>query len=120
MALARARKWPSLKTLVTALSRRSGTPPQLLPELNPEGTDYCALADDFEDAFQASWPVLAMVFEDASQKLTHDDIVAEWPTDCGEKPDKPCRACGAGLRAASVLWWVLAPAPRPTWLSKGF
>ena len=69
-----------------ALSRHSETPSQLLMELNAEATDYTCLADDFQDHFQENWPVLTMIFEDAPQKLTRQDILGEWPPDF----DKPC------------------------------
>jgi hypothetical protein len=65
------------------LSRFSETPRQLFLELNADATDYLPVtepepgADDFQrylDAFQ-------MVLEDAPQKLTRGDILAEWPPD---------------------------------------
>ena len=34
-----------------------------------------------EDGFEAGWPALRLVFEEASQKLTREDILAEWPAD---------------------------------------
>ena len=64
-----------------ALSRHADTPRQLLIELNPEATDYVTVHDDQEDGFQANWHVLTLVFEDAPQKLTRDDILDEWPPD---------------------------------------
>ncbi len=68
-----------------ALSRHAETPRQLLLELNAEASDYIALADDYEDEFQSTWPVLRTVLEDARNKLTRDDILQEWPADF----DKP-------------------------------
>jgi hypothetical protein len=64
-----------------ALSRHPETPRQFLIELNADGTDYTALSDDYQDGFQANWPVLTMIFEDAPQKLTREDILGEWPAD---------------------------------------
>jgi AAA domain len=64
-----------------ALSRHPETPRQLLIELSAQGTDYACLPDDYEDPFQDNWPVLAMLFEDAPQKLTRQDILNEWPPD---------------------------------------
>jgi AAA domain len=64
-----------------ALSRLPETARLLSIELNPEGTDYQVLPDSVEDGFQTGWPVLRLVFEDAPQKLTREDIQAEWPTD---------------------------------------
>jgi hypothetical protein len=69
-----------------ALSRHPETTPQLLLELNAAGTDYLPVADDYQDGFQTSWHVLTMIFEDAPQKLTRQDILNEWPADF----DKPC------------------------------
>jgi len=68
-----------------ALSRHAETPRQLLLELNAQGTDYLVLADEQEDGFQANWDVLRMLFEDAPQKLTREDVLGEWPADF----DKP-------------------------------
>jgi hypothetical protein len=68
-----------------ALYRHDETPRQLLLELNPEGTEYLPVPGDAEDDLQASWEPLLMVLEDAPQKLTRQDILAEWPPDF----DKP-------------------------------
>ena len=67
-----------------ALSRHADTPRRLFLELNPEATDYLPVPDTENDCpFQ--WNVLSMVLEDAQQKLTRRDILAEWPEDF----DKP-------------------------------
>jgi hypothetical protein len=39
------------------------------------------LATTVEDGFEAGWPAVRLVFEEASQKLTREDILAEWPAD---------------------------------------
>jgi hypothetical protein len=80
-----------------AFSRLSETTRQLSIELNPEGTDYQVLATTVEDGFQAGWPAVRLVFEEASQKLTREDSLAEWSAD-HEKPN------------AVTLW---------RWLSRG-
>jgi hypothetical protein len=67
-----------------ALSRHADTPRQLLLELNPEGTDYVP-APDTPDASPFTWEPLRLILEDAPQKLTRRDILAEWP----EHFDKP-------------------------------
>jgi hypothetical protein len=76
-----------------SLSRHADTPRQLFLELNPEGTDYVAVQGTPE-ASSINWEPLRMVLEEAPQKLTRRDILAEWPEDF----DKPHR---------STLWkWL--------------
>lgn len=72
---------------LVALSRYSETPRELLIELNSEGNDYAVVTGESEDGFAANWNVLRMIFEEAPQKLTRDDILLEWPADY----DAPCR-----------------------------
>jgi hypothetical protein len=87
-----------------ALSRHADTPRQFLLELNAEGTEYLPVPDASEDDFQASWGPLRMVLEDAPQKLTRQDILAEWPPDFA-RPNPTSlwrwleRAVGRGLVA---------------------
>jgi hypothetical protein len=71
-----------------ALSRFTATPRQLLLELAADGTDYAPVADPLVDDFLASWNYVLMVLEDAPQKLSRFDILAEWPPDF----DKPAPA----------------------------
>jgi hypothetical protein len=66
---------------LVALSRYAETPRRLLMELNAEATDYLMIADDEADEFSANWDHLHGVLEEARQKLTRDDILAEWPPD---------------------------------------
>jgi len=61
---------------LVALSRHTDTPRRLLLELNPEGSDYLPVVDG-EDAFESCWEPLRMVLEDAPQKLTRQDSLAE-------------------------------------------
>lgn len=70
-----------------ALSRHAETPRRLLLELNEAGSDYVPVAADPDD-FQKSWDVLRLVFEEAPQKLTRQDVLLEWPPDF----DKPSPA----------------------------
>jgi hypothetical protein len=65
--------------------QQNATPPQLLLELKPDGSDYVQIADDQEDGFDANWHLLELVLDDAPQKLTRLDILDEWPPDF----DKP-------------------------------
>ncbi len=69
------------------LSRFTETPRQLLLELNADATDYLPVAEPETgpDGFQAYLDAFQMVLEDAPQKLTRGDILAEWPADF----DKP-------------------------------
>jgi hypothetical protein len=62
------------------LSRHAETPRQLFLELNPEGTDYVPVPDT-PDGCDFNWEPLRMVLEDAPQKLTRQDILADWPED---------------------------------------
>jgi hypothetical protein len=77
----------SRRRRLLALSRFSETPRQLLLELNTDATDYVPVAEDDagQDDFQAYLTAFQMVLEDAPQKLTRGDILAEWPADF----DKP-------------------------------
>jgi hypothetical protein len=102
-----------------ALSRHAETPRRLLLELNAEGVDYGPVPDPLEEDFQASWEVLRMVLEDAPQKLTRQDILAEWPPDYARPhPSRLWRwldgavhrgliACeGAGRKADPFRYWL--------------
>jgi hypothetical protein len=114
-----------------ALSRHKETPAQLLLELNAEATDYLVIADDHEDAFQTGWKALTMVFEDAPQKLTRQDILNEWPPDF----DKPSATAlrgwldravdraliareGTGRRSDPLRYWL--PAQEKKWAENPF
>ena len=68
-----------------AFSRLTETTHHLSIELNSEGTDYQVLPGAAEGRHQAGWKILRLVFEEAAQKLTREDILAEWPPD-EEKP----------------------------------
>ena len=102
-----------------ALSRYGETPRRLLLELNAEGADYLPVPDSAEEDFQVCWQPLRTVFEDAPQKLTRQDILAEWPPDYTKpQPDKLRRwldgalqrgliACeGAGRKADPFRYWL--------------
>jgi hypothetical protein len=62
-------------------SRHAETPRRLLLELGEDGGDYLPVPDPAEEEFLASWATLRTVLEDAPQKLTRRDILAEWPPD---------------------------------------
>ncbi len=102
-----------------ALSRHAETQRRLLLELNAEGGDYLPVVDPLEADFQASWQPLRMVLEDAPQKLTRQDILAEWPPDFAKPPpatlwrwldgavQRGLIACeGAGRKADPFRYWL--------------
>jgi hypothetical protein len=102
-----------------ALSRHADTPRQLLLELNADGTDYVPVASADEDDLQSRWEPLRLVLMDAPQKLTREDILAEWPTDCDapnatslwrllrRAVDRGLIACeGAGRRSDPFRCWL--------------
>ncbi len=70
-----------------ALSRHAETPRQLLLELNAAGTEYTPVEGPPEDDGPSLWEPLHMVLEEAPQKLTRGDILAEWPPDF-DKPER--------------------------------
>jgi hypothetical protein len=89
------------------------TPRQLVVEPNPEATEYTVVSDaPQEDGFEANWNVLRMVFEDAPQKLTRQDILGEWPADF-DKPSASNLPNGwpAPSSAASSPWKAAAAKP---------
>jgi hypothetical protein len=63
------------------LSRFAETPRRLLLELDAEGNDYLPVPEDKNDPTGRQWETLLLVLEDAPQKLTRQDILAEWPPD---------------------------------------
>jgi hypothetical protein len=109
-----------------SLSRHAATPRQLLLELNPGGTDYTVIPEEQQDGFLAGWYTLKLIFEDAPQKLTREDILGEWPADF-DKPspsnlrkwliravDRALVACeGSGRRADPFRYWL--PATEVVW-----
>jgi len=79
---------------VRAASRFEETPPVRLIELTEDGTDYTVVTDPGMDEFTAGWTPLRMVLEDAWDKVTRQQILAQWPPDF----DKP---------SPSTLWaWL--------------
>jgi AAA domain len=102
-----------------ALSRHAATPRQLLLELNADGTDYVPAADADEDDLQSRWEPLRLILMDAPQKLTRDDILAEWPPDSDAPKatslwrllrravERGLIACeGAGRRSDPFRYWL--------------
>jgi hypothetical protein len=111
-----------------ALSRFSDTPRHLLVELNADGTDYVPVAADNagQDDFQAYLTAFQMVLEDAPQKLTRGDILAEWPADFDKPGDTTLKRWlgravergvilreGTGRKADPFRYWL--PATEAKW-----
>jgi hypothetical protein len=70
-----------------AFSRHPETPTRLVIELTADGTDYAGRGD-FANPEQADgWPVLLGVLEDAKDRLTRQQIRAQWPADY-PRPDE--------------------------------
>jgi hypothetical protein len=63
-----------------ALSRHAETPRHLLLEANAELTDYLPVAETPADD-GLCWQAFRMVLQDATQKLTRAEILAQWPED---------------------------------------
>ncbi len=64
-----------------ALSRHAQTPRHFLFERTVDALDYVRLPDAPDDDFQEHWDVLRMVLEDATRKLTRQQILDDWPPD---------------------------------------
>jgi hypothetical protein len=63
------------------ISRHAQTPRQLMIELDREGTTYQLVNDCVEEQSVNKWEPIRLVFLDAPQKLTRQDVVMEWPPD---------------------------------------
>jgi hypothetical protein len=89
-----------------SLSRYQGTPRQMLLELNPDETDYLPVSEGegeaAHDDFSAYAQAFQMVLEDAPQKLTRGDILAEWPADF-ERPSDSTLKRWLGRAVAAKL-----------------
>jgi AAA domain len=64
-------------------SRFPETPADHLIDLSADGTDYAAVAapDREAETFAAGWAVLRTVLEDATHKLTRQEVQRQWPQD---------------------------------------
>lgn len=99
-------------------SRFPDTPPHLVIERSPDGTDYRAHGTFQEEEFARRWQTLRAVCADASHKLTRSDLRARW-TGPG-KPDKTTlkrwleravrngllKKDGAGQRHCPFRYWL--------------
>jgi hypothetical protein len=66
---------------LSGFSRHRATPRRVVIELTADGADYVSLGEDVGHEFEDNWPVLSGVLEDASQKLTRAEVLAQWPAD---------------------------------------
>jgi hypothetical protein len=116
-----------------SLSRFTDTPRQLLLELNADATDYVVVSEegDHGNDFEAFADAFRMVLEDAPQKLTRDDILAEWPTDFNKPAVSTLKrwlsravavgelACeGTGRKSDPYRYWF--PASEARWREQVF
>jgi hypothetical protein len=70
-----------------AFSRHAQTPAQRVIELSADGTDYLTRGDFLEDEFTQHWTCLRMVLEDAPNKRTRKQLLADWPADFAAPAD---------------------------------
>src|SRR5262245_31348988 len=69
------------RRMLYSFSRHRVTPRRLAVEWSADGRDYAALGEAALDDFDAGWPVLQALLEDAYQKLTRKGILDAWPQD---------------------------------------
>jgi hypothetical protein len=61
------------------LSRHAASPRQLTLELDEAGTTYHLAPETAQEQFDANWEPIRLVLAEAPQKLTRQDVIAEWP-----------------------------------------
>jgi hypothetical protein len=104
---------------LTAFSRFTETPRQLVIELNAEGTDYLGHGTFLENEFSENWEMLRRVLETAPEKLTRPQIARRWPPDATPPADVTLwrwleRAVnqglllreGSGLKSDPYRYWL--------------
>jgi hypothetical protein len=74
---------------LVALSRFKDTPRQRLIELDAAGTDYVSLGSLIEQEFSQHLDILLEVLADAADKLTQQQIRADWPVERCPQPSQP-------------------------------
>ncbi len=62
-------------------SRLPQTPRRLVLELDADGRDYTCLGDHADFELLRNWDHLRLVLEDARNKLSRRQIIADWPAD---------------------------------------
>ena len=77
---------PADRRRILQVKSRYDLKPRVVVELDAAGTGYTLLPDEVpDDAFETGWTVLKIVFEDATERLTTENILRQWPPDY----DKP-------------------------------
>jgi hypothetical protein len=71
---------PDRRRRLRAYARTDATPRQLVIELNPAGTDYTVHTGPAAAASRG-WPEVEAIFARAVTKLTHREILENWPDD---------------------------------------
>jgi hypothetical protein len=85
MRCPRGDTWTRRRRLFT-FSRHAVSPPPLMLELDSSGTAYHLVSETAEDQFEAAWEPIRLVLAEATQKLTRQDVHAEWPAGL-DRPD---------------------------------
>jgi hypothetical protein len=119
----------SRRRRLLAFSRLDRTPGCLVMQLTRDGADYEYLGDDPGNEFDSNWMVLRLVLEEAEDKLTRAEMLAQWPTDfaapksttlyqwlaVGVKKNLICQE-GTGRRGDPFRYWL--PYVAETWRAK--
>jgi hypothetical protein len=104
---------------IFAFSRYTETPRHLILELNADGTDYLVRTDAAGSPLAQPWPLMHLLLNQTSDRLTLQQIIERWPTE-GDVPDRSTllrwlnRAarqgmvccCGSGHRGDPFLYWL--------------
>ena len=118
------------RRIILGLSRHEETPDRLIVELNAERHEYVKSAEQMIDEFVGGWPVLRVVLEDATQKLTRLAILKEWPDDFPKPPasslwrwldravnDGLVERDGLGRKKQPFRYWL--PGAIDKWIDRG-
>jgi hypothetical protein len=67
------------RRLLRSFSRHPATPPSLVIEWTPDGSDYQNLGTSVELDYERGWPVLQRILDDSEGPLARRDILRRWP-----------------------------------------
>lgn len=101
-------------------SRYVETPRHMVIELSADGGDYLAASDAAGTPLVRTWPEVHAILAGASDRLTQDEILEQWPTADRDPPDRSTlfrwltratqqgliRRSGAGSRGARYRYWL--------------
>jgi hypothetical protein len=93
-------------------------------DLNAEGSDYLVRTDAAGAVLVSTWPAVHYVLAYATDRLTRDKILAQWPVD-GDPPDRSTlqrwltrateqgliRRAGSGYRGDAFRYWLAEREP---------